>query len=269
MLPIFLKEVNNGEASIETDEVGELDNEQEGSVEDLLPQEQLEKYHEYFQNHARIAPYTQLADNKFCVLDDKIRKIMQTIKEAHTTKTAAARRALFACPNTYLSKEMGEEFSDEFAETFIPDEHYISQRIDHIGEWLPKAQAFVPSPHSPWIPQDLAGIRLDNELVFFKLEKIPVAVEKMQQALQAQQKMVKIDGQEMKATQENIDLLKQASVNYEESASNFQRVKRDALQDTPNRRLVPIIKDNLEESCYYDEGVVSMMSPHFIVQLRD
>ena len=259
VLPVFLKAVSSSEAGddgdIETEEVGEINDEQESDVEDLLPQEQLAKYHEYFQNHAQVAPYTQLADNKFLVLDDKLKKIMQVVKEAHTTKTTAARRALYACPNTYLSKEMGEEFSDELAEIFIPDEHYVSQRINHIGKWRPKAQTFVPSSHSTWIPQDLAGIRLDNELIYLKPASIPEAIEKMQQALQVQQKMVRINGQETQVTPENIDLLKQASINYEKNASSFQQVKRDAQQDTHNQKLVAIIKDNIDDD-HYQEGVV-------------
>ena len=257
VLPVFLKEVNNGETNdADTEEVGELNGERESTVEDLLPQEHIEKYHEYFQNHAQVALHTQVADNKFIVLDDNLKKIMQAIKEAHVTKTVAARRALYACPNTYLRKEMGQEFSDDLVDTFIPDARYISERISHIGEWRPKAQTFVPSSHSTWIPQDLTGIRLDNELIYLNPARIPVAIEKMQQALQAQQKTVKIEGQEMQVTPENIELLKQASINYEKNASSFQQVKQDALQDTPNQKLTAIIKDNIDDDSY-QEGTSS------------
>ena len=259
VLPVFLKEVSNGEAGntdTETEEVGEPESEQENAVQDLLPQEQIKKYHEYFQSHARVASQTQVADNKFLVLDDKLKKIMQVIKEAHKTKSVAARRALYACPNTYLRKEMGQEFSDDLVDTFIPDARYVSERISHIGEWTPKAQAFLPSSHNTWIPQDLAGIRLDNELIYLNPKRIPAAVEKMQQALRAQQKTVKIDGQETQVTPENIDLLTQASVNYEKNASSFQQVKRDTSQDTLNPRLTAIVKDNIDDD-RYQEGVIS------------
>ena len=47
---------------------------------------------------------------------------------------------------------MRQEFSDDLADAFIPDARYMSERISHIGEWEPKAQAFLPSSHSTWIP---------------------------------------------------------------------------------------------------------------------
>ena len=268
VLPVFLKEVNNGETNdADTEEVGELNGERESTVEDLLPQQHIEKYHEYFQNHAQVALHTQVADNKFLVLDDKLKKIIQVIKDAHVTKTVAARRALYACPNTYLRKEMGEEFSDDLVDTFIPDARYISQRIDHIGEWQPKAQSFLPSSHNEWVPKDVVGIRLDNELVLLKPEKIPAAIEKMQQALQDRQKTVAIDNQEMQATQENIDLLAKANINYKENVSSATQKKSEQHEAVSNTKVAAIIKDNIEGDNFLEDVVSRKRCKKYIPKL--
>ena len=252
VLPIFLKK------EVKSNEDDELEYaELESTTEELLSHEYTEKYHEHFQSSAQVTSQTQVDDNKFLVLDNNVKKIMQVIKDAHTTKSSAARRALYACPNTYLRKEMGQQFSDELADAFIPDERYMSERISYIGEWLPKVQAFLPSSHSTWIPQNLLGIRLDNEIIYINPKNIPAAVKKMQQAHQSQQKTVTIDDQKVQVTPENIDLLTQASVDNEENASSAQQLKQD--EDAPqvmlNRKTVAVIKDNIDYNYYYEDNI--------------
>ena len=224
-----------------------IEQDDKGLVE-ILPRKHQEEYGKKFLQYNESKTRTQVARNKFVVLNDNLAKVIKILKEAHN-KGVAERRALYSNPSAYFEKEMGEDYREELQELFVATPAYISDRISHIGLWEPKTQTFLPTQQREWMPKDCVGIALDNEIIFVQPDHIEQIVDNMEKAVQDGQETINIDEQMVKANQENIERIKQVNDSIKKEIE--KQLPEDG-EEVSNEKIVAIIKDNIEGKTYQD-----------------
>ena len=223
----------------------EEEDEQRRSV---LPNNHCQEYQNKFLQSNRVRTSTQVARNKFVVLDKTIEKVMNVVKETHS-KSISERRALYINPIAYLTKKLGDDYGTELDAIFIINEQYKADRIKFIGIWHPKTQSYLPSERNEWFPKDCIGVMLDNEYVFVKPDDLDKTISSVERAIEKNQATVDIEGQTIKASGENVDLLKAVHNKRDEVAKELNKKKEKEEQT----RVAPIIEDNIEDFLFRDK----------------
>ena len=225
--------------------------EQDGdSHTDILPQAHAQTYSKKFQQYAQVKDRTQVAYNKFVVLNSDMHKVISLVKEAEK-KSISERRALFINPSAYIVNCLGEDYRQEVHDLFISTPNYISARISHVGIWHPKTQVFLPTQKSEWMPKDCVGIALDKQYVLVRPEKLAEVVSDLSQAIADGKPDITVDEQKVAATQENLDIIEQVNDKVKSTCEDMPAATGEEEEGKPEK-IVAIIKDNIEGSAYHD-----------------
>ena len=244
LVPTFVEEV--------TEESGDR-------LRSVLPDNHCQQYQDKFLKSNRVRTSTQVAPNKFVVLDEMIEKVLNIVKDTQH-KSIGERRALYINPTAYLTKKLGDDYSDKLNAMFIPSEQYKSDRIKFIGVWHPKTQSYLPIEGNEWFPKDCVGIMLDEQYIFVKPDNIDKEINKLEKAIANNKPAINIEGQTVKASNENLDLLKAVHDRQDEPDKKTTE-KDDKKEET---KVAPIIKDNIEEDLYRDKIVDRQQQQIFI-----
>lgn len=235
------------------------DDEQTRSV---LPYDHQQEHQDKFLKSNRVRPVTQVAPNKFIVLDPTIEKVLKVIKETHS-KSISERRALFINPTSYLLKLLGDDYSSKLDTIFVPGKQYKSDRIKYIGIWQPKTQSYLPNERNEWFPKDCVGVMLDNEYIFIKPDDLDETIRDLTKAIEQNEETFDIEDQTIKASTENLDLLKLVHDRQDEPN------KEPSEKKEPDK-VAPIIEDNIEDELFRDKIIPRQQQQIFIAKnLKD
>ena len=221
----------------------------EGDAEQLrsiLPDNHRQQYQDKFLKSNIVRTSTQVAPNKFVILDETIKKILNVVKETQH-KSISERRALYVNPTAYLTKKLGDDYSDKLDAVFIPSKQYQSDRIKFIGVWHPKTQSYLPNEGNEWFPKDCVGVMLDNEYIFVKPDNLDKEISKLEEAIAKNKPTINIEGQTVKASNDNLDLLKAVHDKQDKPESTDPQEKEE------EKKVAPVIKDNIEGVLYRDK----------------
>ena len=215
----------------------------------LLNDKQQQQYSKQFLDYNQVKLQMQIQTNQFIVLPPRTKQLIDVVKST-ISKSYQEKARLFANPHSFFKEALGESYLNEHEDLFVLDQAYASDRISHIGIWEPKTQVFLPQYQSEWFPQYCVGIPLDRGIIFMKPENIENNCQKIEQAIRNNIPFVQCEGQKIKATQENLKLLKETDKRIKKEIKPSElNIKEEKKEKNPP--IVAIIKDNLDENGVY------------------
>ncbi len=182
----------------------------------------------------------------FIVLTDRLEKALRVVHQAQHGD-AGARRRFLTRPSVFLREalesdaETGRPAADE---TLVDDVFFdegLSERVKGVGIWEPKVLPWLQASGQQWLPDDPAGLLIDNEPVRVPPEKAAPLLEEVRRARSENRDTVDLDGRPIPATEETERAL-------ETLIANTSGAAREVRQTSPpGPKLVLKIIDNLEE----------------------
>lgn len=189
-----------------------------------------------------------LQGNWFVMVPEPLRAALGVVREMQEA-SAERRRAFIANPHAGLKEQLGERIDPELIDSLFQETPaFLSQRVEKLGEWNPKLQAFVQEGVTDWFPAEeggesggahprgsdaddepMIGVQTQAGVVNVKRSEIAEVVEGIRSAREAGHDTFTWQGQSVPTD--------------EDTQRAFERVA-DPKPDAP---LVPIIKDNLDE----------------------
>ncbi|WP_295883936.1 DEAD/DEAH box helicase [uncultured Thiohalocapsa sp.] len=189
-----------------------------------------------------------LQGNWFVMVPEPLRAALGIVREMQEA-SAERRRAFIANPHAGLKEQLGERIDPELIDSLFQETPaFLSQRVEKLGEWNPKLQAFVQEGVTDWFPTEeggesagagprgsdaddepTIGVQTQAGVVNVKRSEIAEVVDGIQSAREAGHDSFTWQGQSVPTD--------------EDTQRAFERI----AQPKAGAPLVPIIKDNLDE----------------------
>ena len=218
---------------------------------DILTKNNNKKFKNQFLKRSRVQE-TYVLDNTFVVPSPRAHRLLQAVKST-LSKNFVERQAFFNNPEAFFAKAMGDEFNTTYEDVFVSTPLYQSQRISHIGEWQPKLHAFVPkSEGQNWFPEHCIGVELDEGIVRIPVDEISELTNKMKQSLNDEKNDFLYKNQSIKASPNNLKTLQNVQSDLEQMLNEADIKNLPLDKKEKRKKLVAIIKDNLEGEVYED-----------------
>lgn len=207
-----------------------------------------QKFHKDFCGFTEINNKFMVGRNKFIVLNEDMVKMLNVIKTS-MKKDISERRSLYFNPVSYISEKAPEINIEKMEASFVKTDKYASDRVERLGIWVPKTQIFLPKEGSEWFPKDCIGIALGDSFAFVRPDEIDQICDKIQTAINKGETHVTHAGSKFSASEENLNKFKSAKLDFERVKKEINPEPKDVVK-TKEDKLVPIIKDNIEDSIY-------------------
>lgn len=211
----------------------------------------------------------------FIVLTDRLEKALRVVHEAQHGD-AGTRRRFLTRPSVFLRDALesdaaasGGVTDDALVDDVFFDEG-LSDRVKGVGIWEPKVLPWLQPSGPQWLPEDPAGLLIDNEPVRVPPDRAPELLEEVQRARSEGRDTVQFDGRPIPATEDTERALENLIA---ETGAGGARPAGEA--EPHGQKLVLRIIDNLEELGFrmeprgsrgsaerMPEGLASRLLPH-------
>lgn len=144
--PVFLAQ---SQLSSDDDERGE-----QPLPSELLPPAAHQSFADRFQRFSGAQRRYALSGNWFVMVPETLRNVLGIMREIQQ-QPPERRRAFLANPHSHLKESLeGRIPEEEIENLFQETPAFLSARIERLGEWSPKLQAFVATGTTKWLPPD-------------------------------------------------------------------------------------------------------------------
>ncbi|AGA90550.1 DNA/RNA helicase, superfamily II, SNF2 family [Thioflavicoccus mobilis 8321] len=222
---------------------------------DLLPPAAQRNFGQRFRAFPDARRRYALSGNWFVMVPEPLRAVLNVVRQMQDAPPER-RRAFIANPYAGIKEQLADQIDPERIEgLFQETPAFLSERVEKLGEWHPKLQAFVPQGMMDWFPADertepsggddgsrgggaggdgeepTVGVPTSAGVVNVKPWEVPDLVKGIRKARQGGEAIFDWNGQLVPAD--------------EETEQAFERIQQ--AKPEPARPVVPIIKDNLDE----------------------
>ncbi|BAZ93754.1 DNA/RNA helicases [Thiohalobacter thiocyanaticus] len=208
-----------------------------------------ESHHDTFANRFReldtVRHHYALGGGWYVLVPEHVQKALTAVKKAQD-RPAPQRRAFLANPFAAIREELGDDAETDLEDLFEETPEFLSERVQAIGEWVPKANVYMLPKGNQWLPPEEVEIAIpvDNALLSLKAGELPDALEKVEEALANGQREVTLDGQTIAVSEEVADTLSRLVVKPagDENVTTEPHDKKTVL--------APVLIDNIDELGY-------------------
>jgi len=179
----------------------------------------------------------------YLVLSPPLQKAWEVVKE-YQYRPIEERRAFFSNPQAVLKDRLGDLLGEaELENLFQETPHFLSKRIQYLGEWRPKACVYVMPSRQPWLPPEETriAIPLPDRVIEVTVKDIPELIQTIRQAAHQGKDQVVHGGQSIPVTDQTIEAFERVLKPKGQDNSNDSHTEAHL----PASRLVPIILDNI------------------------
>ena len=193
--------------------------------------------------------------NWFVVLPEKLHKTLQVVREYQDAPTPE-RRAFMGNPQAVLKERLQGVVEDELIDDLFEETpEFLSDRVERLGEWQPKACAYLMPSTQSWLPPEdrELGIPVGQAMYAVTIKDIPTVASQLVQAREEDKSSIEYNGQSIPVTDESIEVFTRLGGAGEADASDKTDAPTDgvaAQSDKATERLVPILIDNIEDLGY-------------------
>ena len=221
---------------------------------DMDPSSQLPKgisldFKEKFLKISTVDPYYKVG-NYYIKLSNPLRECLRIMKKINR-EPLEKRRAFYLNPMGRIKKELPENISEDLLEDiFFETDHFKSDRISHLGRWVPKVGIYVdPNNKNPWFPKDDIAIKIGDDLFHFSPDDLDTLVKNLEQAKRKNQDVFIYKNQAIPVNDEVVSEIKNVIDRIREIVKpppvNEPKPKPPKLS-----KLVAVIKDNIDHLEY-------------------
>ena len=223
------------------------------NVTSQLPEGVSWEFKDSFLNSPTVDPYYRVG-NYYIKLSDTLRQCLKVIKQQNQ-QPLEKKQAFYSSPMSFVKDQLQEDVPENLLEeVFFETEQFKSDRISHIGKWMPKLGLYVdPDAKSPWFPKDDVIVRIKDQLLHFAPDDISQVISDMEMGLQKGKQNHVYQNQTIPLNKDTIQILKEVKNNIVQEAQKYMPPGRDAnkqslLQNlnTVKDREVAVIKDNID-----------------------
>ena len=201
-----------------------------------------------------VSPYYKIG-NCYIRISEPLRECLKVIKKINQ-EPLEKRRAFYSNPMERIAKEIPDNISENLLEDiFFETETFKSDRISHLGQWIPKLGIYVdPDNKNPWFPKEDIAIKIRDSLFHFDPDDLTNVIKDLENAQKAEEENIIYKDQMIPADNVSISELNnvQSKINTE-----AKKIKADnsLFKDTKktknsNKENVAIIKDNIDRLEY-------------------
>ena len=222
---------------------------------DMEPSFQLPKgisldFKEEFLKINTVGPYYKVG-NYYIQLSSPLRECLKIMKKINQ-ESLEKRRAFYLNPMERIKKEIPEDLSEDLLEDiFFETDHFKSDRISHLGKWIPKIGIYIdPNNKNPWFPKDDIALKIDNNLFHFSPDDLDTVIKKLERKQKTGDKILIYKNQIIPVNDKTISEIRSVKNNivqeFKSISHGFNRQKKDISLS----KLVAIIKDNIDTKIY-------------------
>ena len=207
-------------------------------------------FKEKFLKIGTVDPYYKVG-NYYIQLSNPLRECLKIMKRINK-EPLENRRAFYLNPMERIKKELPEDMSEDLLEDiFFETDHFKSDRISHLGIWVPKAGIYIdPNNKNPWFPKDDIAIKIETGLFYFSPDDLDTLVEDLEQAKKKNQDVFIYKNQAIPVNDEAISEIKNVIDRIRETAKDLPPSNGPKPATTKSSKLVAIIKDNIDHLEY-------------------
>ena len=222
---------------------------EENQMSHQLPQGISQEFQENFLDTEDVDPYYKVG-NYYMQLSEPLRECLKVIKKVNE-QPLEKRKAFYLNPMRKIKKEIPESLSEDLLEDiFFETEQFKSDRISHIGKWIPKADIYIdPDDKNPWFPKDHIAVDIEDSLFHFNLDQLDTVVEQLEQKKQNGEDTLIYENQNIPVNDQVISRIKEVR---DEIAKEAEKIKSQQNKSTTksdeqsSEKDVAIIKDNID-----------------------
>jgi len=229
----------------------EEDDDNEGKInQNQLPKLISSEFKEEFLKTNSVDPYYKVG-RYYIGLSKPLQCCLHIIKKINQ-EPLENRKAFYANPMERIKKEMPTEISEDLLENiFFETEHFKSDRISHIGKWVPKLGMYIdPENKNPWFPPDNIALKIEDQLIHFLPNDLDKIIKDLEQKQKAGEEKIIYKNQVIPVNEEIISDFKNAKNNIIQVAKDLIPSVDKEKKDIKLSKLVAIIKDNIDTKIY-------------------
>lgn len=220
-----------------------------------LPPGISQEFKDQFLSVDSIDPYHKMG-SCYIQLSEPLRVCLRIIKKINT-EPLENRRAFYMNPMERIKNEIPGDISEELLDDiFFETDHFKSDRISHIGKWVPKLGVYVdPDNKNPWFPEDDIALKIGNGLYHLHPDDLDEVIANMEEKKTAGEEVLVYKNQAIPVSDEGISELKRVRKNIALSDKSSNTKSDESNPDKKLSKLVAIIKDNIDNTKAYVAGL--------------
>ena len=231
------------------------ENKEEKLVTHQLPNGISKDFKESFLNINSVDPYYKVG-SYYIQISKPLRECLKVIKKINK-EPIEKKRAFYENPMERIKKEIPDNLSEDLLEDiFFETDHFKSDRISHIGKWIPKLGIYIdPDNKNPWFPEDGIAIKIEDSLLYFNPDDIDSVIENLEKAKKEEKEYMVYENQTLPVNDKVVSELKNVKdkivKEFNKLNSGFSQAK-DAKKQEKSKlsKKVAIIKDNIDQLQY-------------------
>ena len=236
----------------------EIDNEEDKSFIHQLPQGISQEFKEDFLNTNGVDPYYKVG-HYYMQLSEPLKICLKIIKRINE-EPLEKRRAFYMNPMERIKREIPENLSEDLLENiFFETDHFKSDRISHLGTWIPKIGVYTdPNNKNPWFPQDDIALKIEDNLFHFSPDELDTVIKDLEQKQKAGEEKLIYKNQIIPVNDRVISEIRNVKKNIVQVSKDLISEPDKQNKDIKLSKLVAIIKDNIDDKAY--EPVINKRS---------
>ena len=229
------------------------DEEEDKSFTHQLPQGISQEFKEEFLKTNGVDSYYKVG-SYYLKLSKALKVCLKIIKQINE-KPLQTRRAFYLNPMEKIKKELPEDVSEDLLEDiFFETDHFKSDRISHIGKWIPKLGVYTdPDSKNPWFPKDDISFKIEDKLFHFHPDDLETVIKNLEQNQKQGKEGLIYKNQFIPVNDEVIFKIKNVIQNIMEEYKSLAPTSYKNKQKLS--KLVAVIKDNIDTKIY--EGTIN------------
>jgi SNF2 family DNA or RNA helicase len=218
-----------------------------------LPEGPQQDFEKRFRQAAEARKRYTTRGSWYVVMPDQLHKALKLVKQKQSAPLAE-RLAFIANPQSALKEQLQDELDEKIIEALFEETpEFLSDRIEKLGEWQPKTVAYVMPNTLAWLPDDemVLGIPVGDAIYPVSAKDVPAIKEAIEDAIQTGKPSVDYDGQKIPANEESFEAF--SGLLTDRKSENDKEPQSEDLNpevEAPERKLVPILKDNIDDLKY-------------------
>jgi SNF2 family DNA or RNA helicase len=221
----------------------------------VLPQAPQRDFEKRFRQQSEARRRYTTSGNWFVVLPENLHKTLQVVRE-YQSKPVQERLAFLANPQAVLKEKLQGVVEEKLIDDLFEETpEFLSERVERLGEWQPKACAYLMPSTQSWLPPEdrELGIPVGNAMYTVPIKDIPTVARELEQAHEEGKSEIQYNGQTIAVTDEAIDAFKKLSgVKPDDTVGEGESLPdgEEAQTEPAIEQLVPILFDNIEDVGY-------------------
>ena len=213
-----------------------------------LPQGISEDFKESFLTTNHVSPYYKLGQY-YVQVSKPLKACLELIKKVNK-EPLEKRRAFYLNPMERIKKELPEELSEDLLEDiFFETDHFKSDRISHLGKWIPKLGIYIdPDNKNPWFPKDDISIKIEDHFFHFSPDDLDEVIKNLEQKQKSGEEKLIYKNQVIPVNDKVISTIKKLKSDIVQESKKIQDPSNKERKKIS--RLVAIIKDNIDNKLY-------------------